>query len=57
MAKKNLGKEFVVVSGQEYAGEVGLCSEETKHSKLGIMLKLDLSCGSIWFNISELLEN
>ena len=58
MAKvqKQVDKDYLVLSGSHYSGCVGYCSEVIQSKRHGIMLKLELSEATMWFNEKELKE-
>lgn len=60
MSKKKflnlLDKEYLVMSGSHYSGEIGYSTEVIDSKQFGLMVKLELSEKDVWFKFSELKE-
>lgn len=53
---KEVGGNYLVKSGSHYSGEYGDCIEAIESKRHGLMLRLDLASGMMWFNVNELEE-
>ena len=53
---KKVGVDFLVKSGSEYANQCGDCIDQHIDRDFGLMLKLSIPDGDIWFKESELKE-